>query len=151
MRRRRGYYTDYNRNSDYNVVNDLLTKAFKLFRRAGFVARKNYLCCQSCAGAALGTMVEAMPAEKRKKVKGVVYFHNQDAEFFRRSGTVYLAYGQIAISHNRVVGLPAIDVGNAIVEILKSVGLDYEWDGSDDTRILVKKKVEVPLDFDPVI
>jgi hypothetical protein len=126
--------------SDYEIVKRLLGDAFKLLRREGFIARQNFLCCQTCAGYELATRIGDMPEQKRKKVKGVVYYHNQDNTNLKERGSVYLAYGPVDTARHGEIGLHGVEVGRAVVKALEAVGLAYEWDGLDSTRILVKAK-----------
>ena len=52
-----------------------LTQAFKALRSAGFIARQNFTCCGSCAGAQLSKDFAAMPPAKAVRVMGAVFFH----------------------------------------------------------------------------
>jgi hypothetical protein len=97
----------------YYSFKENLTLAFKELRKAGYFARQNFLCCQSCAWS-------AVPDGKDEKV---VFYHRQDADDVQY-GRVYLAW-----SGN----------GAEIVEILSKY-FNVEWDGSTSTRILVKEK-----------
>lgn len=94
-------------------INAKLTAAFRVLRKEGYFARKNFWCCQSCAWA-------AVPEEKAAKA---VFYHKQDADMLRTSNAVYLAWA---------------GNGKEIVSILESNGLCVTWDGSDNSRILVK-------------
>ena len=51
-------------------------KAFAALRRQGYIARQNYLCCGTCAGAAIATDIK----EKRLKPRGAVFYTKQDRE-----------------------------------------------------------------------
>lgn len=97
----------------YYSFKENLTQAFKEIRKKGYFARQNFLCCQSCAWA-------AVPDGKDEKV---VFYHNQDADGIRY-GEVYLAW-----SGN----------GAEIVEVFSKY-FNVIWDGSTSTRILVKEK-----------
>jgi len=146
MRRKYRSLRYYDNLTKYNTVTEKLTLAFKILRGEGFVARKNYLCCQTCAGYALATKVSEMPDVKRTKVKGVVYYHNQDNNSFQNTGEVRLAYGPLDTKEYGTVGLPDVEVGKAVCDALKAVGLAWEWNGSGNTRILVKLPEPEPLD-----
>jgi hypothetical protein len=138
MSRRWNGYRPTGPHADYPIVSERLTEAFKILRSQGIIARKNYMCCQTCAGYAIATKVSDMPAEKRVKVNGTVFYHAQDASGFRQSGTVYLAFGCLETEKYGTIGLPTVEVGKMVVEALKDVGLAYEWDGTEDTRIVAK-------------
>ena len=89
-----------------------LTKAFKALRKKGYFARQNFWCCQSGAWS-------AMTDEQANKT---VFYHRQDADDLRDSGTCHLAW-----SGN----------GQEIVDVLKENGVEVEWNGSDSQRILI--------------
>jgi len=59
-----------------------LTKAFAALRKAGYFARQNFQCCQSCAWA-------AVPEAKEDKA---VFYHNQDNESRLRGHKFHLAW-----------------------------------------------------------
>jgi hypothetical protein len=147
MSRRRYYSRNHWANIEkYNTVTAKLTDAFEILRSQGLIALKNHLCCQSCAGYDIATRVSKMTKAKRAKVKGCVYYHHQDESNFKRTGEVYLAYGPLESSVYGTVGLPDVEVGKMVVNALKQVGLDYEWDGSGDRRIIAKMMPPEPLD-----
>ena len=89
-----------------------LSKAFKALRKKGYFARQSFWCCQSCAWS-------AMTDEQANKA---VFYHRQDADNLRDSGTCHLAW-----SGN----------GQEIVDVLKDNGIKVDWDGSDSKRILI--------------
>lgn len=115
-----------------------LNEAFRLMRRAGLIARQNFKCCSNCAGYAIAEQVSAMPEHRRKEVLGTVFYHRQDAEMLVKTGETYLAFGPIGTAAHGEIGFSAETIGIRACAILKEVGLEYEWDGSEQTRILVK-------------
>jgi len=92
-----------------------LTKTFKDLRKKGYFARQNFTCCQSCGWA-------EVPEEYSNKA---VFYHAQDKESMKRNGDLYLAW-----SGN----------GREIVEIFEKNGFFVDWNGENNTRILVKTK-----------
>lgn len=90
-----------------------LNKAFRALRKAGYFARQNFWCCQTCAWA-------DVPDEFEHKA---VFYHRQDAADLKERGYVYLAW-----SGN----------GEEICSILRENGLSVKWDGSSNKRILVE-------------
>ena len=88
-----------------------LTSAFKELRKAGYFAKQNFWCCQSCAW-------HAVPEERADRV---VFYHKQDKESLARSGSVHLAW-----SGN----------GHEICRILNENGIATEWEGNENKRIL---------------
>ena len=98
-----------------------LRKAFVALRRQGYVARMNFWCCQGCGSSAM----------ELKGKKGGVFWHHQDDDGFKEDGELYIAF----LTEN---GDGAVKVGEALVAALKAENIWVEWDGSSDTRVLVK-------------
>jgi hypothetical protein len=115
-----------------------LSNAFKALRKLGLIAKQNFSCCGSCAGYALATRVSEMPEAKRNKVKGIVFYHRQDAERLPLGGETYLSYGQVGTQAWGDIGEPTVWIGEQIVKVLREHGLEAEWDGQPETRILVR-------------
>ena len=90
-----------------------LTNAFKALRKAGYFARQNFMCCQSCGWA-------AVPEHKAEKV---VFYHNQDAAYMKKGKDFCLAW---------------TGDGHEICKILTENGIEVEWNGSEAQRITVK-------------
>jgi hypothetical protein len=59
-----------------------LTKAFAALRKAGYFARQNFMCCQSCAWAAI-------PVAKEDKA---VFYHSQDNQSVIRGQKFHLGW-----------------------------------------------------------
>lgn len=91
-----------------------LGKAFAQLRKQGYIAKKNFLCCQSCAWN--GIDIESPDAEK------VVFYHHQDNDCIP-DGFVYLAWRSDS---------PAEIVGE-----INKVGL-FASQKDLDSRVLVK-------------
>lgn len=94
-------------------LSEKLTVAFKALRKTGYVARKSFWCCQSCAWSALD----------EDKAKKAVFYHRQDAADMRRGNGVHLAWA---------------GDGKEIAGILKEAGIEFEWDGSTNKRFFCK-------------
>ena len=120
---------------DVSAVKLKLTEAFKILRKEGFIARQNFMCCGNCAGYDIATIVSKMPEKKRAKVKGCVFYHHQDNDRLKETGKVMLAYGPLETSAHGTVGLPDVEVGRRVVEVLKQVGLTVDWNGEGSQRI----------------
>ncbi len=104
-----------------------LKKAFHLLRtKHNITARMNFSCCGNCGSYELGEIV------KEKKLDGYVFYHHQDEDNFKEGGDVYLRYGK------GVGAITAHGVGRLIVSVCKEVGLQTDWDGTDEKCILVK-------------
>ncbi len=126
-----------------------LNEAFKDMRKAGLLARQNYLCCGSCAGYGIaGIFQERVDKDEKmlEKIKGSVFYHHQDTENLNNPNTesFYLRYGKISTSKNNETALSTEEVGKIITEILTKHGIVCSWNGDADTCIEVfKKYVEV--------
>ena len=97
---------------EYRESKKKLTAAFRKLQKAGYFARQNFWCCQSCAS-------EAIPEEYSEKY---VFYHRQDNECLEERTECYLAWD---------------GDGKEIVQILQDAGLYVEWNGDSHTRILV--------------
>lgn len=89
-----------------------LSKMFRLLRKQGFIAKRRFWCCQSCAWGALND----------EEGENVVFMHQQDEQGWREKGVTHLAW-----SGN----------GQAIVDAAYTAGLEVEWDGSELTRVKI--------------
>lgn len=109
--------------TDKQVFNNM----FKTFRKEGFIARQNYLCCQNCAWNAVESDYDADENSK------IVFYHGQDAEAFEGktlTRTLYLAWQGTGAD------------GRKIREIIEEHGFEVDWDGTNGMRIGVKPRVE---------
>lgn len=117
------YKMDKRFEEDARAVRAGITKAFRILRKRGYVALQNFMCCQSCARSEIANRFDkkGTPEEDRK----LVFYHQQDAVALRETGTVFLAW-----SGN----------GWEIAYALRDAGLQVEWDGDPEKRILVRKE-----------
>lgn len=92
--------------------NKRLNAAFRKLRKAGYFAKQNFWCCQSCGWA-------AMTDEQRNKA---VFYHAQDNDSKKEGRPFHLAWS---------------GDGNEICNILRGEGITVEWEGSPDKRICV--------------
>ncbi len=122
-----------------------LNELFKLLRKEGLIARQNFSCCGGCAGSELATYYgELCDAGKGDKIKGVAFYHQQDAETLRCEGGTYLAYGEVSHwdSEAKAVKykspLSTEEVGRVIERCCRQLNMMYEWDGNPSTRFWVQ-------------
>lgn len=120
-----------------------LNIAFALMREMGLVARQNFSCCGGCAGYELTSDIVAMPEKKRIKVKGVCFYHAQDASELRRGGNLWLGFGPVDSTEYGKIGLETEQVGRLVTGCLTQAGLEWEWNGEASERILVKSSKTV--------
>lgn len=116
-----------------------LKEAFSLLRKQKMIARQNFSCCGTCGSYEISVMGD----EKGKKTgiypAGYVFYHRQDTDTLKRNGVVYLRYGNFSNRNDktRKGSLETAEVGKLIVEAMKAVGLETEWDGDTGHCILV--------------
>jgi hypothetical protein len=125
-------------------LREAVRKAFSNLRKQGFVAKMNYLCCGSCAGSNIGADFDKKVLEGLQPnhyPKGVVFFHQQDNQYFEDKGVLYLCYGDIEGSESKAkTELPTLEVGKKVIETLIEAGIpqtQIEWDGDENTCIKV--------------
>jgi hypothetical protein len=104
------------------VTKAMLDKLFRDFRKAGYFAKQDFWCCQSCAWA-------AVPDETIK----TVFYHNQDAEA--------IVDGELM----RPLHLAWNGNGDEICNIIRSNGMNVEWDGSEDNRMAIQPDFELRI------
>jgi hypothetical protein len=126
-----------------NAVRKKVIQVFAEMRKQGFIARANFRDCNTCAGYAIACDAEKMK-EKGKEIKGIMFWHNQAEASFRQDGCLFIGYGNVKIEKFGTLGLPTNEVGNILVEALKKAGVIVEWDGSPDSKILVRTFPEEP-------
>jgi hypothetical protein len=88
-----------------------LNNAFKDLRKAGYFARQNFTCCQSCGWSEI-------PNGKEK----VVFYHSQDNDDKIKGNDFHLAWS---------------GDGKEICEILNRNGVLTEWNENENTRIKI--------------
>jgi len=120
-------------------VRSNILKAFAYLRRKGIIARANFLCCQNCAGYDI-TQIAVKQINEGKEVNGCVFWHAQDEENWQRSGSMYLAFGNMDSGDIGKIGLETTEVGKMVVEALIKYNVPYEWDGGSGTRIKVMEE-----------
>lgn len=104
------------------TLKEKLNDVFRQLRSQGFVAKQNYMCCMSCATAAINIDGK----------KGGVYYHRQDANRLRESGECHIRFVQGELSDK--------EVGCHIASSLLKFGICFEWDGNPDKAIFVREK-----------
>jgi len=112
-----------------NETRSKVVTAFRKLRSKGFIARANYLCCQTCAGHAIGEELDKQIA-LGKKMNGYVFWHRQDEDSYWRTGVLFLAYGGAGETSTE-------KAGRTVVETLEACGLKVEWNGDIGQRIRV--------------
>lgn len=98
----------------YKTIRSKTQAAYKVLRKAGYVCRSNFWCCQGCGGSVLATDYD--DPDK------YIFWHQQDTESAENGGELYLAWD-----------------GNGweIAYALREQGLTIHWDGTSANRIAV--------------
>lgn len=117
----------------------ILLGVFKNLRKAGLIARANFLCCTGCASSALFHLYDEMPDEKKSKVRGCAYWHSQNEDDIWERGKVNIGYGALGDDSDEA----DVSIGREIFSALESAGLDPVWSGDANQKILVPL---LPLD-----
>jgi hypothetical protein len=91
-----------------------LNKAFAALRKAGYLAEQNFTCCQSCGWS-------EVPDDANK----VVFYHSQDTDNLKEDGMCYVSWK----------GPPT-----EILRIFTENGVETEWEGNEDRRIMIRIK-----------
>jgi hypothetical protein len=92
---------------------DKLSIAFQKLEQAGYFARQNFWCCQTCGW-------DAVPDSHANKA---VFYHHQDNEQLVEGGEAHLCWS---------------GDGRFICETLNAAGIATEWNGDDKQRIHIK-------------
>lgn len=78
-----------------------LSKAFAALRKAGYFARQNFTCCQTCGWA-------AVPEEKGEKA---VFYHNQDNQCRLKGESFYLTWAGDQVEICRILNENGVVTG----------------------------------------
>jgi hypothetical protein len=111
---------------------DRLEKAFAKLRKHGVISLQNAGYTQSDGYDDVQAAYRRHP--RKSSVVGYCFYHGQDLERAVRGGGLYLAYGPVDPNDEETEGPK---VGHLIREELERVGLNVQWDGTFDTRILM--------------
>ena len=103
-----------------------LNAAFKQLRAHKFVAKQNFLCCQTCGWAEIGA-----------EPKDALFYHRQDTEHALKDGKLV---SKLYIAHR----ISSEGRGLLVRAIFADNGFYAIWDGSDSSRIaLVNMTLEL--------
>lgn len=113
---------------------DRLNAAFAELEKKGVVARQNFSCCGSCGA---GEIRDEIKKEQKagKKIRGYVFFHEQDTDSAVDGEGLYFCYGSTKEGTKA-----ALAIANEIADTLKKHGLKTDWDGTWDKRISAELK-----------
>lgn len=104
-----------------NTIEIQVQRAFRQLRASGYLARANYLCCNSCAGYALADQASALK-DKGRDVRGVVFYHQQNRDQLRRGHDLFLSFGSVDTDKHGEIGIPTEQTWVETVVSINSVG-----------------------------
>jgi hypothetical protein len=140
-----GYWNSYE-HPNYREVKRRIGEAFRYMRKHNkLICRQNFMCCQGCGSAELGSRMQEENKKKPGRWNGVAFFHRQSEESLKQHGDVCIYYfhstdcsdpsGAI-VDENRPKD--ATQVGQCIKEACEAHGLDVEWNGSSMQAVTVR-------------
>lgn len=100
-----------------------ISAIFREFRKAGFAARQNFTCCQTCGWAEITDKYDL------KEDSNAVFYHNQDNDAFNKKGNLE---SKLHLAWN--------GDGIKLKEIIERYGYHVEWDGTENQRIAIVPK-----------
>jgi hypothetical protein len=126
-------------------IRSQLDVAFRALRSAGFVARRSFMCCSGCANSAFCGELRNLPEKARAKIKGIVFYHQQDAEALysaRRRRFAYPRRDSLTIRFGATPetdspAMTTFEVGVAVLLALRDAGLKATWSGKTNACIVV--------------
>ena len=130
-----------------------LDTAFKALRALGYIVRKDFSCCQGCAGGEIATEIENKIVKGRdsgkpyKLPKGFIYFHKQDGDAVRdyrknpkryAKRVLYLRFGSVHTERYGEVGNTTQKCGFDLYKALRDAGVNsVEWTGNPEDTVQV--------------
>ncbi|WP_146201404.1 DUF6891 domain-containing protein [Leucothrix arctica] len=111
---------------------DRLDLAFSVLNSVGMISLQNAGCTQSDAYGDIQDLYNKHP--NQDSVIGYCFYHRQDLERAVRGMGLYVAFGPMDAKLEDTEG-PKI--GEVIRETLEKQGLEVEWDGTFNTRMLL--------------
>lgn len=94
--------------------------AMRLLRKLGYFAKWKFWCCQGCG-------IASLPEGTTK----YAFAHKQDTQSWRKNGFACLTWG---------------GDGQEIFNVLAEAGLFPKWNGEGNTRIMIRKNINVKDD-----
>ena len=111
---------------------DRLDKGLDSLRMQGIVVLQNAGYTQSDGIDDVAELYHEAGGEL-SDIKGYCFYHGQDLARVVATGELWLSFGDIIGTDQK-----GIEIGERIIKVLKSCDLNIEWDGSIETRLLVK-------------
>lgn len=110
---------------------DKLENAFEALWAQGVVAATNFSCCQQHG---IQDMKDWLEEDECQKMRGYLFFHNQDAVNLVRKDYLYLSFGSRIEEEKEHAA-----IAKESVALLNQHGIAAQWSGSVRTRIFIPK------------
>jgi len=111
---------------------DRLDAAFAELDSLGILARQNYEDTLTSGCAAIRSEIEK--EQSNRKIKGYVFFHEQDTEAAVKYDGPVLAWGAVEESEDAWR-----EIANEIIAVLRRHGFECDWPGQTNCRISINK------------
>ncbi len=111
---------------------DRLDRAFASFEDRGIIALQNVGVTQS-DGLSDVSQRYAEAGADRSGIEGYCFYDGQDLEGVVEDGELWLTFGAVAGDDRQ-----GVEIGRRIEQVLEDAGFEIEWDGSIESRLLVK-------------
>jgi hypothetical protein len=112
--------------------NDRLDRVFESLEGQGILALQNAGYTQSDGLSDVAQFYHEAGGEQ-SGIQGYCFYHGQDLERVMASGVLWLAFGHVSGEDDK-----GIEIGQRIKREFEAAGFTVEWDGSVNTRLLVK-------------
>lgn len=111
---------------------DRLDEVFETLEEQGILALQNACYTQDDGLADIAQFYEEEGGED-SGIEGYCFYHGQDLERVMDSGELWLTFGHVDGDAEQGVA-----IGRRIQEVFAKAGFDVLWDGSINTRLMVK-------------
>ena len=111
---------------------DRLEAAFASLRSSGLISVENAGYMQSDSTQHINELYQAQP--NKDDIVGYCFYHRTDLERAVRGMGLYLAFGPIDAALEDSEGAK---IGEVVRQALEAQGLEVEWDGTFNTRMLL--------------
>jgi len=114
---------------------DRLDAAFAELESRGIIARQNFMDCAECAFDEVQSLMWKL-REQGRKVRGYVFYHEEDTAQAARGEGLALSYGAIDKADRKWVA-----IGRQVAAALNRHGLTATWSGDSNDRVTIENIV----------
>lgn len=138
-------YKDVNLVS-YELFLKKMKNVFSNLRKQGFITKKNFMCCNSCASSAIYQQIEKSP---RKRPTGIIFWNRQDNERLVSEGNTYLSYKYPRNNNEEIKKISDIISKHIVLiskdkieEVIKSIYYRFGFNDVDKIVNFICEKLE---------